>query len=149
MFSFISKIFKGIINFFTGLLGGKQAEGKFYKQLDESPEPAPQKPSPEPQPAQATKTPQSKPDNQPAPQATQPQPQPKSKPTSQANQPQPKPQPVAASNAQNGKVENESRSDQTFAPDYLIPVSTQSRRRPGPSLDMFRDIARQVKTPSA
>jgi hypothetical protein len=26
----------------------------------------------------------------------------------------------------------------------LMPVSTQSRRRPGPSLKMFQDMARQV-----
>lgn len=34
----------------------------------------------------------------------------------------------------------------TFAPKYLSPTTTQPRRRPGPSLEMFKDMARQVKT---
>ncbi len=33
----------------------------------------------------------------------------------------------------------------TFAPDYLMSKPTSSRRRPGPSMNMFKDIARQVK----
>ncbi|MBW4577569.1 MAG: hypothetical protein KME08_20235 [Aphanothece sp. CMT-3BRIN-NPC111] len=56
-----------------------------------------------------------------------------------------KPEPVAANN---GKVQPQKTS--TFAPDYLIQTSSStSRRRPGPSMDMFRDMARQVKTPNA
>jgi outer membrane biosynthesis protein TonB len=124
MFNFINNIFKGIINFFTGLFGGKQSEGKFYKQLEESQEPAPQKPSPEPQP-------------QPA-QVSKPEPKPEAK-----------PQPVAANASQNGKVKSANESEKTFAPDYLMPTPSPSRRRPGPSYDMFKDMARQVKTPSA
>jgi type IV secretory pathway VirB10-like protein len=43
----------------------------------------------------------------------------------------------------NGKV-----ADQvTFAPNYLMPTASSSRRRPGPSMNTFRDMARQVKTP--
>ncbi len=34
--------------------------------------------------------------------------------------------------------------DLTFAPNYLMPKPTASRRRPGPSLNMFMDMARQV-----
>ena len=33
-----------------------------------------------------------------------------------------------------------------FAPKYLTPTTTQPRRRPGPSMAMFKDMARQVKT---
>ncbi|MGB3533080.1 MAG: hypothetical protein WBA13_06135 [Microcoleaceae cyanobacterium] len=32
----------------------------------------------------------------------------------------------------------------TFSTDYLMPKSNGSRRRPGPSLKMFKDMARQV-----
>lgn len=32
----------------------------------------------------------------------------------------------------------------TFATDYLLPKATPSRRRPGPSMNMFKDMARQV-----
>ena len=32
----------------------------------------------------------------------------------------------------------------TFSTDYLLPKSNGSRRRPGPSLKMFKDMARQV-----
>jgi hypothetical protein len=51
------------------------------------------------------------------------------------------PNPPAPSN---GKVENQ--SDSTFAPNYLLPKSTNSRRRPGPNMNSFLDMARQVKT---
>ncbi len=44
----------------------------------------------------------------------------------------------------NGK---KAESETTFATDYLMPSPTQSRRRPGPSLDTFRSMARQAKTP--
>lgn len=54
---------------------------------------------------------------------------------------QPNPPAPAASN---GKVEPQ--AELTFAPNYLLPKPTNTRRRPGPSMDMFRDMARQVKT---
>ena len=57
-------------------------------------------------------------------------------------QAQPNPPAVAATN---GRVEAQGES--TFAPKYLMPTPTNSRRRPGPSMNMFRDMARQVKTP--
>jgi hypothetical protein len=44
----------------------------------------------------------------------------------------------------NGKVQ--SQPDTTFAPKYLNPISSSnSRRRPGPSMSNFMDMARQVK----
>ncbi|NEP03083.1 MAG: hypothetical protein F6K58_31455 [Symploca sp. SIO2E9] len=52
--------------------------------------------------------------------------------------------PVASAAAKNGKVEPQ--AGLTFAPNYLLPTP-RSRRRPGPSMDMFRDMARQAKTP--
>jgi len=54
-------------------------------------------------------------------------------------------QPNPPAPSTNGKVEPQ--AELTFAPNYLMPTASQSRRRPGPSLDMFRDMARQVKTP--
>lgn len=58
------------------------------------------------------------------------------------------PNPPAPANlvASNGKVDPQTEA--TFAPRYLMPTPSNSRRRPGPSMDMFRDMARQVKTPS-
>ncbi|MDJ0635823.1 MAG: hypothetical protein QNJ34_21730 [Xenococcaceae cyanobacterium MO_188.B29] len=44
----------------------------------------------------------------------------------------------------NGKVE---AGEKTFATDYLLPTPSSSRRRPGPSLNKFKDMARQAKTP--
>ncbi|MGF1542626.1 MAG: hypothetical protein ACFCU5_19640 [Pleurocapsa sp.] len=44
----------------------------------------------------------------------------------------------------NGKATN---SEQTFATDNLMPTITTSRRRPGPSLNKFKDMASKAKTP--
>ena len=49
-------------------------------------------------------------------------------------------------NKQEEKVE--SNAEMTFATQYLMPTPTNSRRRPGPSLDMFKDMARQAKIPT-
>lgn len=39
------------------------------------------------------------------------------------------------------------KGDQTFAPNYLMAAGSQNgRRRPGPSMDYFRNIAKQVKS---
>lgn len=46
--------------------------------------------------------------------------------------------------SKNGQTPTET----TFAPKYLAPTgSSNSRRRPGPSMNPFLDMARQVKTP--
>lgn len=63
-----------------------------------------------------------------------------------------------AAEAENGKVkieaqpnppaETNGKADQaTFAPNYLMPTTTSSRRRPGPNMNTFLDMARQAKTP--
>ena len=46
----------------------------------------------------------------------------------------------------NGKVPTQSEPNRTFAPDNLMPIPTGTRRTPGPSMNNFRDMARQVKT---
>ena len=40
-----------------------------------------------------------------------------------------------------------SQAQQTFATDNLMPVMSKSRRRPGPSLNKFKDMANKAKTP--
>ena len=42
----------------------------------------------------------------------------------------------------------EATVDNSFAGQYLMPTPSKSRRKPGPSLNMFKDIARQVKIPA-
>jgi len=39
------------------------------------------------------------------------------------------------------------KADSTFAPNYLMPSASSSRRRPGANMSSFLDMARQVKTP--
>ena len=50
----------------------------------------------------------------------------------------------SSSNGSNGKVEG---GEQTFATDNLLPTPSTFRRRPGPSLNKFKEMARQAKTP--
>jgi hypothetical protein len=38
-------------------------------------------------------------------------------------------------------------TETTFAPKYLIPSSSNGRRRPGANMSSYLDMARQVKTP--
>jgi hypothetical protein len=78
-------------------------------------------------------------------------------PKADAPAPQPK---VAVAKIQNGQIETLSESapapksaalvepsaEPTFAPKYLTQMSTNGRRRPGPSLNYFRDMAKQVNT---
>ncbi len=42
----------------------------------------------------------------------------------------------------------EKPQETTFAPDYLVPTSSNGRRRPGANMSSFLDMARQVKTPN-
>jgi hypothetical protein len=46
----------------------------------------------------------------------------------------------------NGKVSSSTEPTLTFAPNNLMPTPSASRRTPGPSMNGFRDMARQVKT---
>jgi hypothetical protein len=52
---------------------------------------------------------------------------------------------VAVAAETNGKVPTQSEPDRTFAPNNLMPIPTGTRRTPGPSMNGFRDMARQVK----
>ncbi|MCZ0901771.1 hypothetical protein ON021_17895, partial [Microcoleus sp. HI-ES] len=53
---------------------------------------------------------------------------------------------VPASAATNGKVPSQAEPNRTFAPNNLMPTSNATRRGPGPSMNNFREMARQVKT---
>ena len=54
---------------------------------------------------------------------------------------------VAAMYNNNGSANNSngSRAEQTFATDNLMPTITKYRRRPGPSLNKFKDMASKTK----
>ncbi len=167
MFGFIKKLFGGIFSFLGGLVGGgkkakaqdepspalKPKKGKgYFLELDEASgsQPVTQAPKPEPVKAQPDNN-VSKPEpakgavvtlerpkaEDPNPVTEVPSPNGKVKIEAQPNPPAP---------AVNGKVDPQ--TEQTFAPKYLISTTSRGRRRPGPSMDMFRDMARQVKTPS-
>lgn len=53
------------------------------------------------------------------------------------------PQPVTAS-APAAPKPDPSKSSDTFAPQFLVPKAQGGRRRPGPSLSSFMDLAREV-----
>lgn len=58
---------------------------------------------------------------------------------------------VAAMYNNNGSATNSSgkMSEATFATDNLMPTVTKYRRRPGGSLNKFKDMAKQAKTPKS
>lgn len=88
-----------------------------------------------PEPAKATKAPEAE-VKKPAAKAAK---SPEAKPQKAA----PQATPAAASN---GKVEPQ--PGLTFAPNNLLPLKTNSgRRRPGPSMNNFLEMARQVQPP--
>lgn len=175
MFGFIKNLFSGIAAFFGGLFGGKKSLGDtsaalkpkkakgYYLQLDEGETPKPLNEAKKPEPVKAAVA-KAAPPKAEAPEAKKPEPAKAAVATAKSSSSQPtkevptgdngkvtveaQPNPPAPANlvASNGKVD--SQAEQTFAPKYLTPMATSGRRRPGPSLDMFRDMARQVKTPS-
>jgi peptidoglycan hydrolase CwlO-like protein len=127
------------------LFGGKKKNKGFYLELDESKEsqPAPEAPTaalettavaekePEPAKAKAEKKTSIKKSAKKA----------KAAPAAKA------PEPVAASTP--SAATNGSKSEPqvvNFATDYLV-VQTMSRRRPGPSLNPFKEMASQMKVP--
>ena len=46
-----------------------------------------------------------------------------------------------------GNTNGQKPTETTFAPKYLAPTTTSKRRRPGPNMNTFLDMARQVKSP--
>jgi hypothetical protein len=168
MFDFIKKLFGSIGAFFTGLLGGKKAQGDaaapkakkskgYFLELDETGSVKSETETKKPEPVKAqAEAPEKSAEPAKAAVATIEPPKAESAKPSENGRVKAQAQPVAPvtapaapaapAAAKNGKVEPE--STQTFAPNYLLPKTSNSRRRPGPSMDMFRDMARQVKPSS-
>ncbi len=163
MFGFIKKLFGGITAFLGGLFGGKKSQADasapqakkskgYFLELDEtgSAKSATEAKKPEPAKAEA-KAPAAQAEPAKASVATATLEKPKAEPAKasengKVNQIKVEAQPNPPAAANNGRVEPQAGT--TFAPTYLIPTPTNSRRRPGPSMDTFRDMARQVKTPN-
>lgn len=161
MFGFIKNLFGGIAAFFSGLFSGKKSkDGEsapkakkskgYFLELDDSgsASSAPEAKKSEPIKAKAAAPAKQAESSSKSAVATLERPK-----TSTVNEVpsgnekvkiQAQPNPPAA--ATNGKVSPQAAS--TFAPNYLMPTPSSSRRRPGPNMDMFRDMARQVKTPN-
>ena len=160
MFDFIKKLFGGIAAFFGGLFGGKKSQGDesapkakkskgYFLELDDTGNVKSDASDKKSQPLKA-KAPESATQAQPAQSAVATLERPKTesatKEVPSGNQTvkiEAQPNPPAAA-ASNGRVATQ--GDSTFAPKYLMPTASNSRRRPGPSMEMFKDMARQVKT---
>lgn len=166
MFGFIKNLFSGIAAFFGSFLGAKKSQeqlssapkakkkGGYFMELDEaeSTPPATNNQPPKAQPPAEQK----KPEPAKAPASASNGAKPAQAPEAPAN-----PEPVrfelvqtaeavtaiptkAPEESKNGKIP--SSNDSTFAPKYLNPVSSSTgRRRPGPSMNPFMDMARDVK----
>ncbi|MEG4800447.1 hypothetical protein QUB63_06335 [Microcoleus sp. ARI1-B5] len=159
MFGFIKNFFGGIFGFFARLLGLKKSE--YFLDLGESPAKEPAKVAPakvepaavkkaEPvaaapasfEPVKSEKSEKSEP-------AKKAKVEKKSKKEKEpvasvaAKTSEPAKVPAAATN---GKVPSQAEPIRTFAPNNLMPTPTGTRRSPGPSMNNFREMARQVKT---
>ena len=148
MFGFIKNFFGGIFGFFAGLLGLKKSE--YFLDLGESSDKQPAKVAPAkaepvavaPAKVEAVKSEKSEP-------AQKAKVEKKSKkekePVASAAAKTSEPPKVPAA-ATNGKVSSQAQPVLTFAPNNLMPTPTANRRSPGPSMNNFREMARQVKT---
>ena len=140
MFGFIKNFFGGIFGFFARLLGLKKSE--YFLDLGnsdvkDSPKvelAAAKKPEPVVAAPAAAKAD--------APKSESPT---KAK-TETAKKSKKEQEPVKVAAATNGKVSSSSEPTLTFAPNNLMPTPNASRRTPGPSMNSFREMARQVKT---
>lgn len=174
MFGFIKKLFGGIFAFISGLIGGKKSEdgealaapkakksNGYYLELDETGNTKAEEAVKKAKPAKAESQAQAgKPE--PVEKAVAVAEAVKAKLAAPEKQPKTEKVKVATAEPQNGKVTIEAQpnppapnngkvdpeSERTFAPNYLLQTVNSSRRRPGPSMAMFRDMARQVKNPS-
>ncbi|MEG3898715.1 MULTISPECIES: hypothetical protein [unclassified Microcoleus] len=152
MFGFIKNFFGGIFGFFGRLLGLKKSE--YFLDLGESGAKEPAKVEPakaetaaiapaKVEPVKSEKSEKSEP-------AKKAKVEKKSKKEKEpvasvpANNAEPAKIPAAA--ATNGKVPSQPEPNRTFAPNNLMPTSNATRRGPGPSMNNFREMARQVKT---
>jgi outer membrane biosynthesis protein TonB len=151
IFGLIGTVLKGVL----GIFGvGKKSE--FFLELDESqdsepaPKPAAEK-QPKPEPAKTSEAPKAAPAQASKQQPAKPEPAESSK-----NGSAPKPQPATQSSGSplsnpsgmavaSAKVDTKSAGN--FSTEYLVnpKLSSGSRRRPGPSLSPFKDMAKQMQ----
>jgi len=169
MFDFIKNFFSGIATFFGGLLGGKKSKDAisgdkkskdgtstaakvkkakgYYMELDETGNVKAADSQKKPEPVKAAvatvEPPKAKSAEAKKPEPAKAEAVPSNGKVKIEAQPNP---PASAPEASNGKVDPQRET--TFAPNYLLSTASKGRRRPGPSMDLFRDMARQVKTPS-
>ncbi|WP_373536692.1 hypothetical protein [Microcoleus sp.] len=156
MFGFIKNFFGGIFGFFGRLLGLKKSE--YFMDLGESSAKEPAKVAPakvEAAPAKVGDAVAAVPAKVEAVMSDKSEPAKKAKVEKKskkkekeavasvpAKTSEPAKVPAAATN---GKVPSQAESDRTFAPNNLMPIPTTTRRSPGPSMNNFREMARQVK----
>ena len=118
MFRFIENLIGGILGFITGLFGNKDG---YYLELKEE--------------VAETKPVAAKPAVAPAAKAE----------PAKVAKASVKAQPAKAIKAEPAKPVVPTET--TFAPKYLIPSSSNDRRRPGANMNTYMDMARQVKVP--
>ena len=139
-----------------GKIFGFNKKSDYYLEFDEAKgsdaaksEPAPEKPAPAPAETQAKQ-----PEHAPAPKPAKKTAKAADKPTSKKEAKQqakatvesisvPQKEQPSEEAPFNGGLEA-TPEGMTFAPDYLMKQSSGGRRRPGPSLNMFKDMAREV-----
>jgi hypothetical protein len=156
MFGFIKNLFGGIFGFIGGLLGLKKSE--YFLDLGnseakDSPKvelAAAKKPEPVVALPAVAKLDSPKSEKSESPKKTKAETSKKSKKEKEPVVSVPakiqEPVKVATAAATNGKVSSSSEPTPTFAPNNLMPTPNASRRTPGPSMNNFREMARQVKT---
>ncbi|MBE9095842.1 hypothetical protein [Tychonema sp. LEGE 07203] len=167
MFGFIKNFFGGIFGFFGRLLGLKKSE--YFMDLGESSAKEPAKVAPAKEPAKVEAAPAkvedavakvedavaAAPAKVEAAMSGKPEPAKKAKvekkskkkdkePVASVPAKTSEPAKVPAA-ATNGKVPSQAEPNRTFAPNNLMPIPTTTRRSPGPSMNNFREMARQVK----
>ncbi len=177
MFDFIKNLFSGILSFLTGLLGGKKSQkdqpsikaatpkpsikaatpkprksNSYFMELDETDEKKPVEAKQQANGA-AAKTQAPLAPAQPAKPESAKTPEP-------AREAQPvkielvqtakgvKAEPAKPAKALAASANGQNPTETTFAPKYLAPsTSSNGRRRPGPNMNSFLDMARQVRNP--
>ncbi len=148
MFGFIKNFFGGIFGFLGGLLGFKKSE--YFIDLGESSgkESAMVAPTKVEQvvatPAKVEPVKSEK--SEPAKKAKVEKKSKKEKESVANTANTAEPTKVAVVAETNGKAPTQAEPNRTFAPNNLMPIPTGTRRTPGPSMNGFRDMARQVKT---
>ena len=167
MFGFIKNFFGGIFGFFGRLLGLKKSE--YFMDLGESSAKEPAKVAPAKEPAKVEAAPAKveaavakvgdavaavpakveavmSDKSEPAKKAKVEKKSKKKEKEAVASLPAKTSEPAKVPAAvTNGKVSSQAESDRTFAPNNLMPIPTTTRRSPGPSMNNFREMARQVK----